>query len=115
PAVYEFGTPFQTTYSVGSKTFYWYEGVRLRFNVREQVKHFVRNLVLYYWFFYNPVNTAFTVGFITLLLMTSGRWPAVQRLKKIGTLLVCPIGVFIAYAMVHMEGRYLPAFVVMLW
>lgn len=115
PAVYEFGTPFQTTYSVGSKTFYWYEGVRLRFNVRQQWKRIVSSLVLYYWFFYNPVNTAFAIGFITLLLMTPSRWATVQRLKKIGALLVVPVAVFIAYGLVHIEGRYLPAFVVMLW
>lgn len=115
PAVYEFGTPFQTTYPIGSKAFYWYEGVRPRFNVKEQWKRIRKSLDTFYWLFYNPVNTAFAIGFITLFLMTSSRWSAVQRLKKIGTLLVVPVGAFIAYGLVHIEGRYLAAFLVILW
>ena len=131
PPMYEFGEPFHVTYPPWYNPSYWYEGVKVPLDLRRQLSVIVRNakaLLLFLatsptasanWYGLES-GTGRTIGpFLTLLcvmvLRNEGRVSLFRRIVEHWFVLV-PIGSALgAYALLHFEGRYIAAYVVVLW
>jgi len=136
PPMYEFGTPFtHATYPPWYDQSYWYEGVKLTVDLRRQLSVFVSNTGYLLSFLANGPGSltesddtfnileyrnektigAFLALFCVMILATLGRVSVVRGIVENWFLLV-PIGAVLgAYACLHFEGRYLAAYVVVLW
>ncbi len=114
PAIYEFATPISGTYPVSYDPWYWYEGVEIRIRPQKQLGYVLYSV----WFYLTLLLREFgplTLGALLLAsrfgLMT-GTWS--QFLKRWGVGLVALAGLGL-YATVHVIGRYIGAFMVLLW
>ena len=135
PAVYEFGTPFNVTYPPWYNPSYWYEGMKPRIDLSTQLSVLARNAKRLFFFLvmtpgsitvWNPTWMEFedtvdgTIGPLATLLLAIAimGWRRTSALREIGKrwFILAPIGaVFAAYSLLHFEGRYIAAYVVVLW
>ncbi len=110
PAVYEFGTPFEVTYSPWYDPSYWYDGMHLHFDARRQIRALSEAIGIYHGLFFKPGAVLIAISLILLLLGNSltdvvGRWDVLlPALAGLG-----------AYALVHVEPRYVGAFILVFW
>ena len=135
PPMYEFGTPIKATYPPWYDPSYWYEGVKVTVDLQRQLSVFVNNAKHFLLFFANSTgpattNTAFggnlaysyerTIGplltlFCVIVLANLGRVSIFRGIAEHWFVLV-PIGAVLGlYALLHFEGRYVAAYVVVLW
>jgi hypothetical protein len=135
PPMYEFATPFEVTYPPWYDPSYWYEGVKPTVDLRRQLSVFIGNTKVLLSFLANstgPVNVRFvnwgaldgnvetTIGslltlFCVIAVATRRRVSVFRRLTEHWFVLI-PIGAVLgAYALLHFEGRYVAAYVVILW
>jgi len=135
PPMYEFGTPFKVTYPPWYDPSYWYEGVKVTVNPQRQLSVILRNAKALLFFlaispgsatisnraWYNlEYNTDRTIGslltlFCVIVLTNLGRVPIFRGIAEYWFALV-PIGAVLGlYALLHFEGRYIAAYVVILW
>lgn len=135
PPMYEFGTPFDVTYPPWYDPSYWYEGVKLKIDLQEQLSVFARNAKAILLFLASSPGPAVpkapayydldysygqTIGalltlFCVMVLANVGRASVVPGIARHWFVLV-PIGAVLgAYALLHVDGRYIGAYVVVLW
>lgn len=135
PPVYEFATPFEVTYAPWYDPSYWYEGVKPTFELHKQLAVVEGNAKILLSFLVNSPgpgrvrfvawgglgsNIETTVGplltlFCVMLLVTVGQVSVLPRIAGHWFLLV-PIGAALGtYGLLHFEGRYIAAYVVVLW
>jgi hypothetical protein len=135
PPMYEFGTPFKVTYPPWYDPSYWYEGVKVTVDLQSQLSVIVRNTkALLFFLATSPgavttsdrgwYNLEFgidrTVGslltlFCAIVLTNLGRVSVFRGIAEHWFVLV-PIGAVLGlYALLHFEGRYIAAYVVVLW
>jgi len=114
PAVYEFGTPVAGTYPISYDPSYWYEGAVARFDPVRQVRGLLAALAFYLDLFVRQLG-GLVVGVSVLYLVAAlaGIRPP-GRPGNWGLALVA-VAAFAMYALVYVEGRYIGAFVVILW
>jgi hypothetical protein len=132
PAMYEFGTPFKVTYAPWYDPSYWYEGVRLKLDLRKQLSVIARNTKAFLLFlttcpgpalpnqltFYSLDSGDKTVGcllaFFCGMLLTN-----LRRAAGVGRVLwfvFVPLAAALAaYGMLFFEGRYIAPYVTVLW
>jgi 4-amino-4-deoxy-L-arabinose transferase-like glycosyltransferase len=135
PPMYEFGAPFKVTYAPWYDPSYWYEGVKVTVDLQRQMSVFARNSAELLFFLANspgpsaPSRPAYysfghriggSVGPLltlvcVLVLVNLGRVSSFRRIADYWFVLVPIAAVFGAYALLHFEGRYLAAYVVVLW
>jgi hypothetical protein len=135
PPMYEFGTPFEVTYPPWYDPSYWYEGVKVTVDLPRQLSVIVRNTkALLFFLATSPgavttsdrawYNLEFgidrTIGalltlFCVIVLANLGCVSVFRRVAEHWFVLV-PIGAVLGlYALLHFEGRYIAAYVVVLW
>ena len=114
PEIYEFGSPIGGTYPAWYDPSYWYEGVVLHFDLGEQIRALVANARVYFNVFYH-FQSGLIVGFLILCFMGGRRWLCVKDIWENWSLLIPAISALGMYSLVHVELRYIGAFVVLLW
>jgi hypothetical protein len=114
PATFEFGEPVGGTYPMWYDPSYWYEGVELHFDVRQQLVALFNN-ARYIAASLIDLNAAFLIGVFLVLWMD--RRPLSRLARDLGRrwfLLLPSLAVLGLYGVVHVERRYLAGFVVVL-
>ena len=135
PPMYEFGTPFKVTYPPWYNPGYWYEGVKPAVDLQRQLAVIVRNTQILLTFLANCIGSATesfraygpleagkdsTIGpllalFCVMALATRGRVSVFRGIAEHWFVLLPISAVLGAYALLHFEGRYIAAYVVVLW
>lgn len=135
PPMYEFGTPFEVTYPPWYDPSYWYEGVKVTVDLQRELSVIVRNTTALLFFLANSTGPATpnrpayysidnrldtTIGSLltlccVLVLANLGRLSVFRGIAE-HWFVVVPIGAVLgAYALLLFEGRYIAAYVVVLW
>jgi len=110
PAVYEFAAPFAVTFSPWYDPSYWYEGMHLHFDFKKQIRALAEGVGIYHGLFFKPGAVLIAISLILLLVGGSlrdalGRWDLLMpALAGLG-----------AYALVHVEARYVGSFILVFW
>jgi hypothetical protein len=116
PPAYEFGEPVGGTYPVWYDSTYWYEGSVSHFDFREQLRVFVGAVKAYYELFQEwGIQYGLLVGLAVLYLMSRRGWLLLSDLTQQWGLMVPAIAGLGLYALVNVQGRYVAAFIVLLW
>ena len=114
PAVYEFGTPIGGTYPAWYDPSYWHEGIVPNFDFREQIRVLMLSAKSYSFLFFN-LQGGLIVGSFILYFMSRRGWLCVKDTLEQWFLLVPAAAALGMYSLVHVEARYIGAFVVLLW
>ncbi len=116
PAVYEFREPIPATYSPWYDPSYWCEGTVAHFDLKRQIRVLGESMMGFYAVFINsPIGTAMLVGFLVLQLSSGRRvWSWIAQIKQ-WNILMPAIAALGLYSLVHIETRYIGAFVVLIW
>jgi 4-amino-4-deoxy-L-arabinose transferase-like glycosyltransferase len=133
PPMYEFGTPFKVTYPPWYNPSYWYEGMKLTLDPRAQLSVVARNTKSLLFFLANSPGSAApkqptyyvidydkTFGclltlFCLVVLANLGRVRIFRGIAEHWFVLLPIAAVLGAYACLVFEGRYIPAYVAVLW
>lgn len=135
PPLYEFGTPIKATYPPWYDPSYWYEGVKVKVDIQRQLSVLIANAKDFLLFFANspgPATTNDTHGgnltysyestigplltlFCVIVLVNLGRVSIFQGIAQHWFVIVPIATVLGLYALLHFEGRYIAAYVVVLW
>lgn len=113
PAIYEFETPLLATYPLWYDPSYWYEGVNVHFDFRMLLQRIARRLKRYFSLF-SFRGVFLFVGLITISLLRERRRLAKGILGQ-WFLLAPAFAALAMYSLVHMQGRYIAPFVVMIF
>jgi Dolichyl-phosphate-mannose-protein mannosyltransferase len=116
PPTFEFGEPIGGTYPVWYDPTYWYEGSVSHFDLRQQVWVFADVAKSYYELFHNwGLQYGLLVGLLSLYLVNR-RWSSlVSGLTLQWSVIVPAIAGMGLYATIHVQGRYVASFIVLLW
>ncbi len=114
PPVYEFGSPVGGSYPVSLDPSYWYAGVTARIDISRQVQRVLSSASYYLDLFFRQ-QAALLFGFLLLRLAAPReRRPLSAQLSRWGLALFALAGMAL-YSVVLVDGRYIGAFVVLLW
>lgn len=114
PPAYAFATPIGGTYPPWYDQSYWYEGVAIHFNLREQLAVLLSSAIAYYDLFFR-IQAGLMASALILYLVSCRRWSCVKPLAQNWIVLVPALAAFAMYALVLPEPRYLGPFVVLFW
>ncbi len=116
PSAYEFKEPIKSTYPPWYDASYWNEGLVGRFNLRGQLAALSQGLLAYYAVLINsPVGMAVLATFLVLQLYAKTPvWQWITRIR-FWQLLFPAIGALSMYALIHVETRYIGAYIVVVW
>lgn len=113
PTVYEFENPIGGTYPPWYDPSYWSEGAAFRFDWGAQRKVLLLNAETYFDLFFRSQG-GLVVGFLVLFIM--GRpWSSLRYLVEYWGFFIPAIAALGMYALVHVESRFIAAFVVLIW
>lgn len=115
PPVYELSSPFtKVTYPLAYDFSYWYEGVKLHFDLKEQLK-VLSSSFTYYYHLVLLSQKDLILALLLLLLMSGRKWLCLKDISRYWFLLVPSIFAMLMYSLVVVEERYLGGFFVVLW
>jgi 4-amino-4-deoxy-L-arabinose transferase-like glycosyltransferase len=114
PTIYEFGTPIGGTYPIWYDPSYWHEGIKIHFDLKEQLRAIKINLKIYYHIFYPRYSVLIFSSFI-LYLMGRRRWSTVKDLAEYWILFIPAVTAMGMYCLISAGSRYVGPFVVLLW
>lgn len=112
PAAYEFARPITATYPLWYDPTYWVQGVHPAFRARTELRAVDENVLVYVRI---AIETIGVVGSIVLLVMTVGGRAAGASVLRLWPLWLVSLAALGAYALVHVEERYVGAFFALLW
>ncbi|MCK4261032.1 MAG: hypothetical protein KAX49_18800 [Halanaerobiales bacterium] len=115
PEIYEFGAPIGGTYPAWYDPSYWHEGVVPHFDLRGQIRVLISNAKSYYHMFFCSLQSGLIIGALVLYFMGCRRWLVVKDIAKHWSLLIPAISALGIYLLIHVQSRYVGAFVVLLW
>jgi hypothetical protein len=114
PAIYEFATPVRGTNPLTLGHSYWYEGVRLRFNLSDQLKTIRRSIETLVNICLNPKQLpwiVFGLGSLSLVVRSRGdRMATGSAFVWVGFLLVPALAALTMYSLVQFVPRYIGPF-----
>jgi 4-amino-4-deoxy-L-arabinose transferase-like glycosyltransferase len=113
PLVYEFATKPGETYPPWDDPGYWMQGVRARFNWTEQLVATGKSLRNYRTALWS--QTVLIVGVLVLLAMRQSWRSTIREFLAKWYVWLPALAAFAAYALIWVEGRYLPQFFVSVW
>lgn len=111
PKIIEFASPQPGTYPLWYDPSYWYAGARPRLSIGEQLGALRDNLRIYAYGLLNM--SVLCAGVVGLLL--GARRPVADSHRSTWVLVVWCATCFLMYAAVHVEYRFLTAFLVLAW
>jgi hypothetical protein len=112
PAAFEFATPLDATYPAWYDVSYWYDGLRLRINLRNEVKNFVK-LGLWEVYFLLGLGGSLAAGLFVLFYVSGRKYLVLRDISGYSFLLLPGLGALSLYALIHVEPRYLAPFLTM--
>jgi len=115
PQVYEFAKPIGGTYPPWYDPSYWYEGVTPHFDLRNQIGVVLSNIGIYSKMFFLTLQGVLVVGFITVCSLAGRCRVCFKNIARHWTLLIPTLSAFVLYSLIYVQGRYLGAYIVMLW
>lgn len=116
PPIYYFGDDFKNaTYPVAYDISYWWDGVKVKFDIKQQLGALPDFFRDYYFVFLDSARSEI-VYILLFLLFASGRGNEFFNELKRNLFLLLPsiIGVGI-YLFVVFEKRYIPGFLIVMW
>lgn len=113
PPIYEFAFPVPGTYPISYDPSYWYDGVTLRFGIRELLNGFLTNILFYLNLFSQQLGVAL-FGIAILYLNGSKLYLTRNNLIHDWGFAIVALTTLGLYALVYVEGRYIAVFVVLL-
>lgn len=125
PPIYEFGTPIGGTYPPWYEPSYWYEGVKVHFNFRQQLSRLVVSLQIFlssifdthvpytFYLYYGP--DVLIVCYLILFFMSQRARLVFRDFLERKAILLPAIAGLGMYAAVWINPRYLAVYFVLLW
>jgi hypothetical protein len=114
PAVFEFATPVPGTYPLWYDPSYWHDGAEPHFNLPQQWAALGRQVKVLFPLFFREQGLLLFV--VLLLILARQDWTATARdLLRYWWLAAPALAGVGAYALVHVESRYLAPFIVLFW
>ncbi len=114
PPVYEFNGPVGGTYPVFYDPTYWYEGIKPRFDCFRQICGIAASLQIYGDIFFKSLGILL-FGMCLLIYMGNRKLKSIKDAFNCWILIVPALLVFIMFSLVHLEPRYIAAYIVLLW
>jgi hypothetical protein len=111
PATFEFGSPIGGTYPPWTDPSYWYEGVRTRFDLRQAVSNAARFLGIEVSLFFE-LHGSLIAGLFVMFYVGGRKLSLLSDISMYWFLLVPSVATLGAYALIHVEPRYLAPFMV---
>jgi hypothetical protein len=115
PPIYEFGRASGGTYPVSYDPSYWYEGVMPHFELRGQVRVLLFSIQEYFELFFRQQGGLVISVLILYFLMKKRGSTKVQKILQESGLAILALLALGMFALVHVQSRYIGAFVVLLW
>jgi hypothetical protein len=113
PATYEFASPLAGTYPPWYDPSYWYEGVKPRFQLREQL-HTMKRWLHWEFDLFFDLNGAIVCGLFILFFVSNRKAQILRDVLGHWFILIPSVAALTLYSLVHVESRYVAAFVVIL-
>jgi 4-amino-4-deoxy-L-arabinose transferase-like glycosyltransferase len=114
PRVYEFSGPVRGTYPPYQDPSYWYDGVKVRFSLKDQINAIVRSLRDYYTIVYEP-QVGLISGILIFCLLSERGWRFFKGILRQWFILLPALVAFVMYLLVAVFGRYIGMFIVLFW
>lgn len=114
PPIYEFATPIAGTYPISYDPSYWYEGLRLRFDLKQQTGYLLTS-GLYYFDLFARQQGGLLFGVVLLYLMSHWQRMRLMEVMSRWGLMVPASAALGFYGIVNVTGRYVGVFVVLFW
>ena len=116
PAVYEFGAPLEASYPPWYDPSFWNEGLTPRFNLRQQTDAVIKNVAyLLKQYSYRSFPNGVALVMLLFFYLSRSRRAFFRNLGAHLFLLLPALAAFLMYLLIHVEGRYVAAFVVLLF
>jgi len=109
PTTYEFNGPVRATYPPWFDPSYWNEGMRTHFNLRGHLRAAVETAKTYYVLF---VKTQWAFAGLAVLAVIARRRRPPTEAVRLGAPAILALGL---YGVLHVEGRYVGPFMVLLF
>lgn len=116
PPAFEFSEPVAGTYPVWYDPTYWYEGSVSYFDFRQQLNVVLGSVRAYYELLHHwGLHYGLSIGLLALYILGERGRLLVYDLIEQWRLLVPALAGLGVYALVHVQGRYVAPFMVLLW
>ena len=113
PTIYEFGAPVRGTYPPWYDPSYWDAGLRVRFDLRDQLHALARNLNRYLRGFWS--QNALIACVLVLVVLRRDRSSVLHDFLSVWYLWLPAAAACGLYGLVWVEGRYVSQFFVLFW
>jgi hypothetical protein len=116
PPTYEFGEPIAGTYPLWYDTSYWHEGIKPYFDLKGQSQAIKDAFLLYCFTLFSPfLQLNVSAGFLMLFTLGAQRSLRLKTGAAVWPLLIVGLSALGLYSLVHVEYRFIGAFVCLLW
>jgi 4-amino-4-deoxy-L-arabinose transferase-like glycosyltransferase len=116
PPAFEFSQPVAGTYPPWYDATYWYEGSVSHFDGRQQLRVMLAGVKAYYELFHSwSIQYGLLVALLVLYLMGRRGRLLIRDVVEQWPLIVPAIAGMGLYLLVHVQGRYVASFIVLLW
>jgi hypothetical protein len=116
PPIYEFRRAFGGTYPVSYDPSYWYEGVTPYLEWKGQIRVLLSSFLDYFDLFFRQQGGLIVGVLILYFFSIKKSWPTnVQNMLHRSGLATIALLALAMFALVHVQSRYIGAFVVLLW
>jgi hypothetical protein len=112
PPIYEFGEPIGGTYPISHDPSYWYEGIAVNLNFKNQFNYFITSTLFYFDLFFRQLG-GLMFGVFILYFLSRQQSLRFRDLILNWGLVIPAFAAFGFYALVNVAGRYIGVFVVL--
>ena len=113
PAVYAYSAPFASTYPPWHDASYWWEGVSLRFSLRDQFRAIGRGLSGYFHIL--SAEKEWIAGWLVLAIFASAWREHAKRWLALWFVWLPSVAMLALYALVLVEPRYVAVAMAIVW
>ncbi len=106
PTVYEFDGPVGGTYPPDYDPSYWYEGVKLHFDARQQLIVFLKNLKVFFVRFI-ILQAGIIACMLVMFFSSKCKRSILREIGNLWFIILPPFAALFLYLLVHVEQRYL--------
>jgi hypothetical protein len=114
PPIYEFGQPIGGTYPISTDPSYWFEGIHLPFNLKNQLMRLLVSSLFYIDLFFKQQGLM-VASFIALYWMGARQKLSPRSILRQWVLVIPAVAAFGLYGLVLVSGRYIGVFVLLFW
>ncbi len=114
PPIYEFATPVGGTYPVATDPSYWYEGVVSRPDLRKQAAYVLYSIA-YYLELLAWQQGGVLFGVLLLFLLSGRPRGSLSAIGARWSVALIGLAGLAGYSLIHVIGRYIGAFLILLW